>query len=55
MDDNLVILERLIVRRESWGSWEFWMVIGLLVEEKDALEAIEEKEKKKWRKYAQED
>ena len=47
MDDNLVILERLIVRRGCWGSWEFWMVIGSLVEEKDALEAIEEKDKKK--------
>ena len=31
------------------------MVIGSLVEEKDAPEAIEEKEKKKGRKYAQED
>ena len=46
MDDNLVILERLIVRRGYWGSWEFWIVIGSLVEENDALEAIKEKEKK---------
>ena len=51
---------------EIIGGWQFGdhigeidckegMVIGSLVDEKDASEAIKEKGKKKWRKYVQED